>query len=104
MKEYNKLVRDKIPEIIKEDKRCPKIKILEKDEYKKELDKKLIEEVTEYIEDDNIEEIADVLEVIYAILEFKNVSKEEIEKVRIDKKNKRGAFKERIFLESVEEK
>ena len=103
MKEYNKLVRDKIPEIIKNDNRKPNTRILDETEYKKELDKKLLEEVREYLEDDNIEEIADILEVLYAILESKKVSKKEIEKIRQSKRNKRGAFEKRIFLENIDE-
>ena len=103
MKIYNKLVRDKIPEIIKRDNCNPNTRILEEKEYKKELDKKLLEEVNEYLKDDNIEEIADILEVLYAILDTKNTSKKEIDRIRIDKVEKRGAFKKRIFLEKVEE-
>ncbi len=103
MKVYNKLVRDKIPEIIEKDNCKPNTRVLEETEYKKELDKKLLEEVNEYIKDDNIEEIADILEVIYAILESKKVTKEDIELVRVKKREKRGGFEKRIFLENVEE-
>ena len=103
MKIYNKLVRDRIPEIIKKDNCIANIKILNEKDYKKELDKKLLEEVNEYLKDDNINEIADILEVIYAILKLKNIPKEEIEQIRIDKLKKRGAFEKRIFLENVEE-
>ena len=103
MKIYNKLVRDKIPEIIKRDNCNPNIRILDEKEYKKELDKKLLEEVNEYLKDDNIEEIADILEVLYAILDTKNTSKEEVDRIRINKVEKRGAFKNKIFLENVEE-
>lgn len=103
MKMYNKLVRDKIPEIISNNNGKPVCRILNENEYKKELDKKLLEEVKEYLKDDNSEEIADILEVLHAILEYKNVSIEEIEKIRLSKKEKRGAFEKRIFLENVEE-
>jgi predicted house-cleaning noncanonical NTP pyrophosphatase (MazG superfamily) len=103
MKEYNKLVRDKIPEIIKNDNCNPITKILDDETYKKELDKKLLEEVNEYLKDDNSEEIADVLEIIYSILDYKKISKEEIENIRIAKKQKRGGFDEKIFLERVED-
>lgn len=96
MKIYNKLVRDKIPEIIENDNRKAITRILNKDDYKQELDRKLQEEVKEYLEDDNVEELADIVEVIYGILDSKNVSIEEFEKVA-----KRGAFKEKIFLEKV---
>ena len=101
MKIYNKLVRDKIPDIIKKDSRKPITKILNDEEYKKELDKKLQEEVKEYLEDDNIEELADIVEVIYGILASKDISLEEFESVRKKKAEKRGAFKDKIFLEKV---
>ena len=104
MKIYNKLVRDKIPDIIKKDSRKPITKILNDEEYKKELDKKLQEEVKEYLEDDNIEELADIVEVIYGILASKDISLEEFESVRKKKAEKRGAFKDKIFLEKVLER
>ena len=62
-----KLVRDKIPEIIKNDGKTPIIEILSNEDYLKELDKKLIEEVAEYQADKSVEEMADVLEVLFAI-------------------------------------
>lgn len=99
MKEYNKLVRDKIPKIINNDNRVAVTRILDNEEYLKELNTKLQEEVKEYLEDNNVEELADIIEVIYGILDSKNVSIEEFEKVRLEKVNKRGAFKQRIFLE-----
>lgn len=102
MKVYNKLVRDRIPEIIKSEGRNVKIKILNDEEYRGELNKKLQEEVKEYIEDNNIEELADIVEVIYGILGSMDVSIEEFEKVRKDKTEKRGAFKEKIFLMEAE--
>ena len=73
MKIYNKLVRDKIPEIILNDNCKPNTRILDEIEYKKELDKKLLEEVNEYLKDDNIEEFEDVLEVMYSKIEVKNI-------------------------------
>ena len=103
MSKYNKLVRDKIPDIIENNNGKPICRILNENEYKKELDKKLLEEVKEYLKDDNVEEIADILEVLHAILEYKNISVEEIEKIRLSKKEKRGGFEKRIFLENVEE-
>ena len=60
MKVFNKLVRDKIPEIIASKGEYAKTRILDNDEYKKELDKKLLEEVNEYMTDDNVEELADI--------------------------------------------
>ena len=101
MKIYNKLVRDRIPEIILKDNELPSTRILSDEEYIKELNKKLQEEVNEYLEEENIEEMVDILEVIRAILEHKDVTYEEIEEKRIKKVNKRGGFKEKIFLEKV---
>ena len=99
MKVYNKLVRDKIPEIINADNRKAVTRRLNDNEYIKELHIKLQEEVKEYLEDNNTEELADIVEVIYAILDSKNISIEEFEKIRKAKVEKRGAFKNRIFLE-----
>ncbi len=103
MREYNKLVRDKIPEIISNNGENPKTRILDNIEYKKELDRKLLEEVNEYLKDDNIEELADIEEVLLAILSYKDTSIEEFEKIRKEKEDKRGAFKKKIFLEKVED-
>lgn len=102
MKVYNKLVRDRIPEIIKSEGRNVKVKILNDEEYRSELNKKLQEEVKEYIEDNNVEELADIVEVIYGILNSMDVSIEEFEKGRKDKAEKRGAFKGKIFLMEAE--
>ena len=102
MKTYNKLVRDKIIDIIEADGRKAKYKILENEEYKEELNKKLQEEVKEYLEENCVEELADIVEVVYGILESMNVSIGEFEKVRKDKQEKRGAFHKRIYLEESE--
>lgn len=102
MKVFNKLVRDKIPEIIASKGEFAKTRILNNEEYKKELDKKLLEEVNEYMTDDNVEELADIVEVIYGILNSKNVSIEEFENIRKAKVEKRGAFQDKIFLEETE--
>lgn len=100
---YNKLVRDKIPQHIEiEGKKC-KFYILEEEQYQKELDKKLLEEANEFIADHNIEEMADLMEVVEAIQKTHNLSKEEMEKVRLEKKLKKGGFKERLYLVEVEE-
>ena len=101
MKIYNKLVRDKIPNIIEEDNRKAVTRILNSEEYKKELNKKLQEEVNEYFRDDNVEELADIVEVIYGILDEKKVTIVEFESIRKKKVEKRGAFKNKIFLEKV---
>ncbi len=100
--QYNKLVRDRIPEIIKNKWDFPKVRILSDSEYSKELYKKLQEEVDEFlISPDNIEELADIMEVLYAICDFKKISVNEIEKIRLKKKEKKWWFNRRIFLEEV---
>ena len=98
---YKKLVRDNIPNIIEQKGEKPVTRILDDEEYKKLLDEKLIEEVNEYINSDEVEELADIVEVIYAILDYKEVKLENFEKIRLSKKEKRGGFKNKIFLEEV---
>ena len=103
VKVYNKLVRDKIPEIIEADgKRC-KTEILSDEEYLKMIDAKLDEELAEYHKDQNIEELADLLEVIYAATEARGDSIEELENLRKSKVGKRGAFKKKVLLKEVDD-
>lgn len=100
---YNKLIRDKNVEVM-EKKGCKvTYEILDDKRYREELDKKLKEEVNEYLEAYDIEEMADVMEVIYAMLEYTGVTMEEVEKVRLEKQNKKGGFKNKIYLKDVEE-
>lgn len=94
-----KLVRDKIPDIIKADGKEPITRLLSQEEYLQELDRKLGEEVAEYQADKSIEEMADVLEVLYAICEARGHSIRELEEVRAKKAEARGAFRERIYWE-----
>lgn len=102
MKIYNKLVRDRIPDIIGADgKRCSAY-ILSDEEYIKELDKKLNEEVAEYQTDKNPEELADILEVIRAICLARGYSLSDLEEMRSKKAAERGGFSGKIFLEYVE--
>ncbi len=98
---YDKLIRDKIPEIIAAKGSEAIIEILDAESYRKCLDIKLVEEVKEYLEDGSAEELADIVEVVYALLEYKGVSREEFEKIRIAKVEERGAFKKRLFLKEV---
>jgi len=102
MKIYNKLVRDKIPEIIQSKGQKLKTRILDDKEYREELNKKLQEEMKEYLEDNNVEELADIVEVVYGILNSMDISIEAFEKIRLEKVEKRGAFQEKIFLEEAE--
>ena len=103
VKVYNKLVRDKIPEIIEADGKCCKTEILSDEEYIKMIDAKLDEELAEYHEDQNIEELADLMEVIYAAAEARGYSVEELEAVRLAKVEKRGTFNEKTLLREVVE-
>lgn len=102
---YQKLVRDKIPEIIMQNDGKESItRILGDEEYLLELNMKIQEELAEYLESGEIEELADLEEVLRAILDCKGVTYEEFEKIRKSKVNKRGSFKKRIYLEGVQEK
>lgn len=100
---YNKLVRDKIPEIIENSGKTANTEILTDFKYIKLLDEKLTEECEEYQESKEIEELADILEVIYAISKTKGVSAEELEQIRKEKEDKRGGFLEKILLKEVME-
>ena len=102
MKIYNKLVRDNIPEIMIKNNAKPVTRILSDEEYLIELNKKLLEEVKEYLESGEIEELADIEEVIIAILNAKNTTKDNLEEIRQTKVKKRGAFNKKIFLEREE--
>ena len=101
MASYNKLVRDKIPDIINKTEAIAKFRILSKDEYLIELNRKLEEELKEYLDSGNIEELADLEEVLRAILDLRECSYENFESIRRAKVDERGAFNKRIFLEGV---
>ena len=101
---YNKLVRDNIPsQINNQDGRKAKYKILEDEEYIKELNKKLLEESHEFIEENKPEELADIMEVIENIMRVKNISWDEVNTIKKEKKDKKGGFADKIYLEYVEE-
>ena len=98
---YGKLVRDKIPEIIEASGKTCQTEILSDEEYLQMLDKKLDEELTEYHQEQNIEELADILEVLYATAKARGYSIEELEHVRVEKQKARGGFDKKILLKSV---
>lgn len=104
-KVYNKLVRDKIPEIIIKDNRNPITRILSDDDYKKELEKKLLEEYNEVLgtttTEERIEELADMLEIIQALAVLENKTLDDVNQVAKQKRLKRGGFEKKIFLERV---
>lgn len=100
---YNKLVRDRIPEIIEAAGKTCSTEILSQEDHLRMLDAKLDEELAEYHKDKNIEELADLLEVIRAVTVARGYSLEELERVRADKAAKRGGFEKRILLKEVYE-
>jgi len=102
--EYNKAIRDKIPKIIEKSGHSYNIRTLSDEQFLVEIEKKLSEEVTEYQNDKNPEELADILEVIYRIAELKGISKEELEKIRIKKSEARGRFDKNLFLIDTDKK
>ncbi|OIJ20955.1 phosphoribosyl-ATP pyrophosphohydrolase [Anaerobacillus alkalidiazotrophicus] len=104
---YNKLVRDKIPEIIEKAGKKYTTSILNEEQYIAELKKKSFEELEEYVNtttnEDALEELADVLEIIHALADYHGSSIDEVEKIRERKAEKRGGFQEKIFLIEVED-
>lgn len=101
---YNKLIRDKIPQIIEKSGKSCICETLSDELYIKMLNEKLQEEFNEYLANGSVEELADMGEVMHAILEYKNVSIEEFQRVRLEKLESKGGFKKRIFLKEVIEK
>ena len=95
---YHKLVRDKIPAIIEQNGQVPVVRILWDAEYAYYLEQKLDEEVSEFHKDKNVEELADILEVVYALAENMGHTKEELLEVCQKKHDERGGFRDRIFL------
>lgn len=100
-KVYNKLVRDRIPEIIEHSGASCKTEILSDEEYLRLLDAKLDEELAEYHADQNIEELADLIEVIHAAVIARGYTLEEFEAVKAEKAVRRGKFEKRILLREV---
>lgn len=104
---YNKLIRDRIPEIIQMSGKKFTYEILEEEQYASELKKKLQEEVKEYLLTDTnvqaIEELADILEVIHALAKVHGETITEVEEIRREKALLRGGFDRRLFLIDVDE-
>jgi predicted house-cleaning noncanonical NTP pyrophosphatase (MazG superfamily) len=98
---YNKLVRDGIIEKIKNNNETPIFRELNEAEFKSELLKKLIEEAKELLESPNLEERADIEEILIAIDEIYNWKESDVQTARTQKKDKRGNFSKRIFLEKT---
>lgn len=102
-KEYDKIVRDRIPEIIEASGRRAEIEFVSKERAIAGLEAKLTEELDEYFADHSLEEMADLLEVMRGILHHRGISWDELENVRQKKYAQRGGFEEGIRLLSVEE-
>ena len=104
VKEYHKLVRDRIPEIIEADgKKCEVRKLDDDQEYLLELNRKLQEELAEYQESGAVEELTDLVEVAQAIVRLKGISQGKFEEMMAQKREERGGFEERVYLVKVEE-
>ncbi|MGE6365786.1 nucleoside triphosphate pyrophosphohydrolase [Bacillus paramycoides] len=105
MPTYNKLIRDKIPQIIKNNGKTCTTKTLSENEYINEICKKTGEELTEYLEaktkSHKLEELADLLELINALAEYEGTTLEEINNIRKKKAAERGGFQNRTFLIEV---
>lgn len=104
MKVYNKLVRDRIPEIIEADGKDCTTEILPAKQYMEMLDAKLSEELAEYQESKSLEELADLLEVMQAVVRARGWTWEQLEQVRQDKADQRGGFEKKILLKEVAER
>lgn len=95
---HNKLVRDLIPQIIEANGQSCLYQTLDDQEYLAALDAKLNEELTEYQQDKSMEELADLLEVIRAVITARGSTYEKVEAIRMAKAKKRGGFEKRIWL------
>jgi predicted house-cleaning noncanonical NTP pyrophosphatase (MazG superfamily) len=97
----NKLVRDKIPEIIEKSGKKAIFQKLDDEAYKKFLDEKLGEELQEYLDSDSVEELADLVEVIYSILKYRHIEIKDFHGMQKKKAEERGAFEKRLLLKEV---
>lgn len=95
---YNKLVRDKIPEHIIKKGGTPVVRVADEIEYWQKLKEKLSEEVVEFSKDESPEEIADIMEVLDAIMEYKKIDLTSVQQIKEKKAEERGKFKNRIIL------
>ncbi len=98
---YNKLVRDKIISIIQESGENPTFHMADDGEYWQKLKEKLTEETNEFFADESEEELADIFEVLYAIIAHKGFDKAAVEKIRQKKFAERGGFKDKIILDEA---
>lgn len=104
IKRYHKLVRDRIPKIIEASGKTCVYETLSDEDYLRLLDEKLNEELAEYQESKSLEELADLLEVMWAVVKARSWTIEQLEQVRAEKAAKRGEFEKKILLKEVIEK
>lgn len=104
MERYDKLVRDKIPEIIEDDGKEYKMEVMDDEEYKEYLKDKLLEETEEYLRSGEVDELADVFEVVKTIAEDEGLGIADLEEMRKEKAKERGRFKKKIKLIEVRER
>ena len=102
MKIYNKLVRDNVPQIIEQSGKTCKTRVLSDGEYVSQLNAKLGEELAEYLQSGEVEELADIVEVALALARAKGVTAVEFDAIRTKKAHKNGAFDKKLFLEWVD--
>lgn len=104
---YNKLVRDKIPEIINESGKNCTVRVLDDEQYRLALKEKLSEELIEYnasqSDEEALEELADLLELIHSLSHVHGANVDQLEGLREDKARKRGGFADKVFLVEVED-
>ena len=100
---YNKLIRDRIPEIITAAGKTCIAEVLSGEDYLRMVDAKLDEELAEYHKDQNIEELADLMEVVRAAAAARGYSVEQLEHIRAEKYEKRGGFEKKLLLKEVRE-
>ncbi|MFF5994969.1 nucleoside triphosphate pyrophosphohydrolase [Lysinibacillus sp. KU-BSD001] len=102
---FNKLVRDKVPSLVTKDGGSYSLKLLSPLEHQHEITKKMYEELDEYhaaqSKDEAIEELVDMVELIYAAIKLHDVSPEDFEAIRLEKKKKKGGFEKGIYLNSI---
>lgn len=98
---YGKLVRDRIPEIIRQQGGVPITHRADDAEYEQKLKEKLQEEVEEFLGKGTVEELADILEVIEAFCTFQGIDRGELEQLRRQKASERGSFQRRVILDEI---
>ena len=94
---YNKAIRDKIPEIIEASGSTPNIKVLNDEDFLRELTNKLDEELNEFKESDDVRELCDLIEIAYRIASLKGISNDKLERIRKEKNKKRGKFEKKTI-------